>query len=281
MIGITTGDPKGIGPEIVALALADPEIQNLGPFEIFGQKSSNPGLTDSDAARIAYDSLQYAVTAALSKKITTLVTAPIHKARIRLADKNFVGHTEFLAEKCQREVCALFVARNWRVSLVTRHLQLAKVAPQLNAVDILKTIRMTQEGLQKYFRIFNGKLAVCGLNPHAGEAGFFGDEERKIIGPAIQQARKEGIKVEGPFPADTLFWQMIQGKFDAVVAMYHDQGLIPIKTLAFKECVQLTLGLPFLRLSVDHGTAEDLVGTGKADPTSLKTAIRLARSLAS
>ena len=198
---------------------------------------------------------------------------------MRLVDKNFTGHTEFLAMKCQREVAAMFVARQWRVALVTRHLPLAQVAGKLNAVDILQTIRLTSDALQKYFRILQPRLAVAGLNPHAGESGFFGDEERKVILPAIEQARKEDLKVEGPFSPDTLFWQMTQGKWDGVIAMYHDQGLIPMKTLAFRECVQLTLGLPFLRLSVDHGTAEELVGTGKADPSNIKAAIRLACQL--
>ena len=278
-IGITTGDPKGIGPEIIAAALADPEIQSLGEFQIFGSLNSNPSLSDGEAAQIALKGLEGGIEAALQKKISCLVTGPLNKARMRLAVPDFIGHTEFLANKCGREVTALFVARNWRVALVTRHLPLAEVAAKLNGVEVLKTIRMTVEGLQNYFGILEPRIAVSGLNPRAGEKGILGTEERKIIQPAIEQARKEGMKVEGPFSPDTLFWQMTLGKWDAIVAMYHDQGLIPIKTLAFRECVQLTLGLPFLRLSVDHGTAEELVGTGRADPANMKAALRLAVAL--
>lgn len=280
IIGITTGDPKGIGPEIVCEALEDSEIRSMAEFKIFGPKKSDKSLPDLEAARLTLDALHQAVDAALNKEIDILVTAPLNKARMRLVDKGFLGHTEFLAAKCQASVAAMFVAKNWRVALVTRHLPLSQVALKLNAMDILNTIRMAVLGLQKYFKILDPKIAVSALNPHAGERGLFGDEELKLITPAIEQARKEGLDVEGPFSPDTLFWQMIQGRFDAVVAMYHDQGLIPIKTLAFKECVQLTLGLPFLRLSCDHGTAEDLVGTGKADPHNIKTAIRLACQLA-
>jgi len=279
IIGITTGDPKGIGPEIVAKVLRDPEVHSLADFKIFGPTVSDSRLSDAQAAQVALNSLNQAVVEALDKKITSLVTAPVNKARLRLVDKQFIDHTEFLAAKCQAKVCPLFVARNWRVSMVTRHLPLREVAMKLNAMDILQTIRLTCQGLQKYFGILQPKLVVAGLNPHAGERGLLGDEEIKIITPAILQARREGMDIDGPLSPDTLFWRMTQGKWDAVIAMYHDQGLIPIKTLAFKETVQITLGLPFLRLSVDHGTAEELVGTGKADPTNMKAAIRLACQL--
>lgn len=275
-IGITTGDPKGIGPEIVATALTDPEIQALAEFSVFGTLAPKPNLPDVEASQAALHALKEATEAALQKKVDCLVTGPVNKARLRTVQKNFVGHTEWLSQFCQSEAQAFFVAGNWRVALVTRHLPLAEVATKLNGIDILKTIRLTHQALQKYFGILEPHLAVCGLNPHAGESGHLGEEERKIIRPAIHQACKEGIRAEGPFPADTLFWQMTQGKFDAVVAMYHDQGLIPLKTLAFKECVQLTLGLPFLRVSVDHGTAEDLVGSAQADSANMKAAIRWA-----
>ena len=279
IIAITTGDPKGIGPEIVSLALEDPEISALAEFKIFGPLQSDGKLSDEEAAKTALDSLNRVTKAALDKEVDIVVTAPVNKARLRLVDKNFIGHTEFFAAWCNAPVCAMFIARNWRVSLVTRHLPLSQVAIKLNAMDILRTFRMTCEGLQNHFKILEPRLAVAGLNPHAGERGMLGDEEIRIIQPAIQQARKEGITLDGPLSADTLFWQMTLGKYDAVIAMYHDQGLIPIKTLAFKEAVQLTLGLPFLRVSVDHGTAEDLVGTGNADSSNLKTAIRLACQL--
>ncbi len=278
-IGITTGDPKGIGPEIVSLVLKDPEVTVLAEFQVFGPLQSDKNLSDEEAARVALDSLNRATKAALDKEIAAIVTAPVNKARLRLIDKNFIGHTEFFEAWCNAPVTALFVAHHWRVALVTRHLPLQQVAIKLNAMDILQTLRMTHEALQKYFHLLEPRLAVAGLNPHAGENGMLGDEEIRIIHPAIQQARKEGMTIDGPLSADTLFWQMTQGRYDAVIAMYHDQGLIPIKTLAFKEAVQVTLGLPFLRVSVDHGTAEELVGTGNADPSNLKTAIRLACQL--
>ncbi|MBI4224471.1 MAG: 4-hydroxythreonine-4-phosphate dehydrogenase PdxA [Deltaproteobacteria bacterium] len=279
VIGITTGDPRGVGPEVVAGALDDPEIKSLAELQIFGPLEADPRCPDVKAAGATLQALTAATDAALQKKIDCLVTGPVNKARMRLVDKDFTGHTEFLAQRCACEVTPFFVARNWRVALVTRHIPLGQVANRLNAVEILKTIRQTHQALQTSFHILEPKIAVAGLNPHAGERGSVGDEEKKVITPAIVQARREGIEAEGPFSPDTLFWRMTQGKWDAVVAMYHDQGLIPLKTLAFKECVQITLGLPFLRLSVDHGTAEDLVGTGKADPANMKAALRLAVQL--
>lgn len=276
VIGITTGDPKGIGPEVVSKALSDPEIQSLAQFKIYGPAVSDFQLPDIHSAQTAISSLEAALSDALNKKIDALVTAPVNKARLRLVDKNFVGHTEFFASRVNATVCMMFVAKNLRVSLVTRHLPLSQVASRLNAVEILQTIRLTYEGLQQYFHILSPYLAVAGLNPHAGEGGMLGDEETRIIHPALVQARKEGIHVDGPISPDTLFWEASQSKWDGVIAMYHDQGLIPVKTLAFKEAVQITLGLPFLRVSVDHGTAENIVGTGRADATNLKAAIRLA-----
>ncbi|MDO8526387.1 MAG: 4-hydroxythreonine-4-phosphate dehydrogenase PdxA [Deltaproteobacteria bacterium] len=278
-IGITTGDPKGVGPEIVAEALADPEIVKLAEFEVFGPTVFNPKISDQMAAETALDSLTRATDAALSGNIQAIVTAPVNKKRLRLVDKKFTGHTEFFAEKTASKVCMMFVAKNWRISLVTRHLPLAEVPIRLNAMDILQTIRLTHQGLQKHFRILEPRLAVAGLNPHAGEGGMLGEEEIRIIAPAIAQARREGIMIDGPLSPDTLFWQMTLDKWDGVIAMYHDQGLIPIKTLAFKDTVQISLGLPFLRVSVDHGTAEDIAGTGEADPHNLKCAIRLACQL--
>ena len=279
-IGLTVGDPKGIGPEIAAQVLQDPEIQKSCELVCFGNLTPPQNLSDVGAAILAIRSLKEAQNAVLEKSVQALVTGPVNKSRLRLVDPEFLGHTEFFAQGTATEhVTPLFVAHQWRVALVTGHLPLKEVAHRLNAVDILKTIRMTAKNLIELFHIPEPKIAVAGLNPHAGEQGVLGDEEKKIITPAILQARKESIQVEGPFSPDTLFWQMTQGKWDAVIAMYHDQGLIPIKTLAFKETVQVSLGLPFLRVSVDHGTAENIVGTGNADATNLKAAVKLAISL--
>lgn len=279
VIGITTGDPKGIGPEVVAKALQDPEISSLATFKIFGPTRFHPSLPDMEAAKMALRGLEEAYAAALKREITALVTGPVNKARLRLADNRFEGHTEFFANRCHSDVCMMFVARGWRVSLVTRHLPLKDIPLKLNAVDILKTIRMTAEGIQRYFHILKPRLAVAGLNPHAGEKGLLGNEETRYILPAILQSKREGFDITGPLSPDSLFWEMTQGRFDGVIAMYHDQGLIPIKTLAFKEAVQLTLGLPFLRCSVDHGTAEAIAGQNRADPANMKAAIRLAGTL--
>lgn len=281
LIGITTGDPKGIGPEVVARSLSDSEIQTLARFKVFGSKIPRPTLSDEEAARQTYALLEEATEAALSGEVAALVTAPVNKARLRIVDKNFQGHTEFFQARALSDVCMMFVAGRLRVSLVTRHIPLREVAARLSALDILRTIRLTHEGLIKHFKILKPKLVLCGLNPHAGEKGFLGEEETKIIRPALLQAKAEGIEVQGPFSADTLFWRLSQGEWDCGIAMYHDQGLIPVKTLAFKEAVQVTLGLPFLRVSVDHGTAEDLVGTGRADAANMKAAIRLACALVS
>lgn len=279
VIGITTGDPRGVGPEIVAKALGDPEVKSLAEFKIYGPTIFDPRLSDIKGAQTALGSLEAALADALSGKIGALVTAPVNKARLRLIDKNFTGHTEFFASRCNVSVCMMFAAKNLRVALVTRHLPLSQVALRLNAMDILKTIRMTYEGLRRHFHIAEPFLAVAGLNPHAGEGGMLGDEELRVIQPALAQARKEGMQIDGPLSPDTLFWQAAQGKWDGVIAMYHDQGLIPLKTLAFRDAVQITLGLPFLRVSVDHGTAENIAGTGNADPANLKAAIRLAHRL--
>lgn len=285
-IGITTGDPKGIGPEVVSLALADEAVAALGAFKIFGPHTPTLSLTDLQAAQMTMDSLNRATAGAMRGEIAAIVTAPINKARMRLVDKRFIGHTEFFAQKCGTAVCMMFVTggsaatpAGLRVSLVTRHIPFRDIASKLGALDILQTIRLTHAGLKKLFGISKPRLAVAGLNPHAGEKEILGDEETKVIWPAIRQAKSEGLAVEGPFPPDTVFWRAAQGEWDAVVAMYHDQGLIAVKTLAFKEAVQVTLGLPFLRVSVDHGTAEDLVGTGRADPSNMKAAIRLACGL--
>lgn len=278
-IGITPGDPKGIGPEVVAKAIADPNIRDRASFEIFGdlEMALRAPFSDLEAAKFTYESLRRATHAARSAQIDALVTAPINKARLKLVDPGFVDHTSFFEKACERKAVAFFDCgtQPLRVSLVTRHIPFRQISEILSATDILHTIRLTAEGLRSYFQIASPHLGVCGLNPHAGEQGTLGLEEKKIIEPAILQARKEGIQVFGPCPPDTLFWQARQKKYDAVIALYHDQGLIPLKTLDFGQSVQITLGLPFLRTSVDHGTAEALARQDKADATSMKRTIEL------
>lgn len=273
IIGITTGDPKGVGPEVVAKALRDFPPER---FRIFGPLESDVSLGDKSAASIALENLRLACRALRDGEISGVVTAPVNKKRMGLVDPEFTGHTEFFAREFGREVTMFFFAPELRVSLVTRHLPLRQISEKLTSEKIVRTIRQTDEGLRRYFGVASPRLACCGLNPHAGEEGLLGREELEIIAPAIAAARSGGIHVAGPFSGDTLFWEARQGKYDAVIAMYHDQGLAPIKTLNFRCAVQMTLGLPFLRFSVDHGTAENMAGKNRADPTNMISTLRYA-----
>ena len=210
-----------------------------------------------------------------------MVTAPINKAAIHAAGYDFPGHTELLAERCGVEKVVMMLAgERLRVCLVTTHLALAQVPNVLSQAEILATIRITAASLRRFFGLEQPRLAVLALNPHAGEAGLFGDEEERLIAPAIAAAKAEGIEASGPHSADTLFHFAAQGAYDAVVCMYHDQGLIPLKLLHFEDGVNVTLGLPIVRTSVDHGTAYDIAGTGTASTASLVAAINLAVEMA-
>jgi 4-hydroxythreonine-4-phosphate dehydrogenase len=213
-------------------------------------------------------------------KLDAMTTCPINKQAIHDAGYSFLGHTELLAHLAKASLVAMmFVGSKWKVVLVTTHLPLHKVAQWITKERVLSIIRLTGEGLKKYFGIPRPRVAVLGLNPHAGEKGLLGKEEGKEIIPAIEKARSQGIKVEGPFPADSFFNLSGSSSFDAVVAMYHDQGLIPIKMFDFQRSVNFTLGLPFIRTSVGHGTAYDIAGKGLADPNNLTNAILLASNL--
>ncbi len=213
-------------------------------------------------------------------RLDAMTTCPIHKRAIRDAGYSFSGHTELLAHLAKAsQVAMMFVGTKWKVVLVTTHLPLREIAQRITKERVLSIIRLTREGLKKHFGIPEPKVAVLGLNPHAGEGGLLGKEERKNIIPAIEQARSQGIKVMGPFPADSFFNLSAPPSFDAVVAMYHDQGLIPIKMFDFERSVNFTLGLPFIRTSVGHGTAYDIAGKGLANPNNLINAILLASNL--
>jgi 4-hydroxythreonine-4-phosphate dehydrogenase len=193
----------------------------------------------------------------------------------------FEGHTQLIAQLTNaKDFVMMLAGERLRVALVTIHCALSEVPTCLDDDMIYRTITITSQALQLDFGLLTPRLAVAALNPHAGESGLFGSEEDEIIRPAIERARVEGCQVEGPLPADTLFHQAAAGKFDAVVAMYHDQGLIPLKLLHFSDAVNVTLGLPIIRTSVDHGTAYDIAGTGTADASSLKAAIRMAVNMA-
>lgn len=210
-----------------------------------------------------------------------MVTAPINKAAIHAAGYDFPGHTELLAERCGVEKVVMMLAgERLKVCLVTTHLALSQVPKALTQAKILTTIRITDSALRRFFGLKKPRIAVLALNPHAGEEGLFGDEEERLIAPSIAAAKTAGIDASGPHSADTLFHFAAQGAYDAVVCMYHDQGLIPLKLLHFDEGVNVTLGLPIVRTSVDHGTAYDIAGTGTASTASLVAAINMAVEMA-
>lgn len=320
IIGITMGDPVGIGPEVILKALAEGPIYEACRPLVLGDVSvimatnqrlktglrirrvDGPeaglcqpghidviGLSDLDHNLLRYGHptqetghamVSYVIQAvdwAVEGRIHALATCPINKLAMHMAGVQFEGHTELLAQRTKTSDYVMMMAGSrLRVALVTIHLPLARVPVRLTIASVLKTIRITDEALRNAFGIPKPRLAVAALNPHAGEAGLFGDEEARIISPAIQQAGDTGMDVSGPHPSDTLFHQALAGNWDAVVCMYHDQGLIPFKMVHFSDGVNVTLGLPIVRTSVDHGTAYDIAGMGKADPRSLIAAIHMA-----
>ncbi|MBW1857901.1 MAG: 4-hydroxythreonine-4-phosphate dehydrogenase PdxA [Deltaproteobacteria bacterium] len=241
-----------------------------------------PGRPTVPGGKAMVDYIIKAVDFNKDGQVSAMVTCPISKELMHKAGYRFDGHTELLANLTNtRDYGMMLANESLRVSLVTIHCALKDVPQRLNKGLILKTIRLTYRTLEKDFAIKKPHVAVAGLNPHAGEAGLFGLEDKEIIQPAVDEAKTEGLLVDGPFPADTIFYHAINGKFDAVVAMYHDQGLIPVKLLHFSDSVNITLGLPIVRTSVDHGTAYDIAGKGVADPSSLIAAIRMAAKIAS
>jgi len=320
IIGITMGDPVGIGPEIILLSLCKPSIYkmcrplvigDLGildsvkkctPSSLYIESVNNPdegryefGTVDvlnlseivpdkalwgrptveTGKAMIRY--VKAASDLAASGRIAAMVTCPINKTAMQMAGFHYNGHTELLAERTGSNNFAMMLAGNrLRVVLVTIHVPLKEVPSLLTTEKILQTIELTWQTLNERFGLKTPRIAVAGLNPHAGEDGLFGNEEQALIMPAIHKARNQGFDVTGTFPPDTVFYHAANGRYDAVVCMYHDQGLIPFKLLHFTDGVNITLGLPIIRTSVDHGTAYDIAGTGTADPGSLVAAITMA-----
>jgi 4-hydroxythreonine-4-phosphate dehydrogenase len=325
VIGITMGDPAGIGPEVVVKALADPEIRSLARYVIFGMNELLAYAADlaeiepfwwrvqhdsqrtefsltHDVVVLDYDEFsqlgaavhrpsrqggQASLTfiddaiAAAGRSIEdagvdAVVTAPICKESWHLAGCRFPGHTELFAHRTRAKKAVMaFESPKLRVALATVHLPLMDVRNVLTIGAVFDPIDLGDQFCKK-LGIARPRIAVAGLNPHASENGRFGDEEARLITPAIEAARSHGIDAHGPFPGDTIFIAAVAGKYDLVVAMYHDQGLIPVKLLAFDQAVNVTLGLPIIRTSPDHGTAFDIVGQNVADPGSMKAAIRLA-----
>ena len=238
------------------------------------------GQPDDACGRAMATYIDLAARQCLSGSAHAMVTCPINKAAINASGFHFPGHTELLAERCGvNKVVMMLAGSRLRVCLVTTHLPLAAVAQQLTTTDILATLRITHSALQNHFALPQPRLAVLALNPHGGENGLFGDEEQRLIAPAIAAAQAEGIAADGPHSADTLFHFAVQGSCDAVVCMYHDQGLIPLKLLHFDDAVNVTLGLPIIRTSVDHGTAYDIAGSGKAGTASLCAALHMAATM--
>lgn len=323
LVGITMGDPAGIGPEVIVKALADPDIRRLGRFVVFGLNEMleyaadlaevNPFwfrlphevvsriesgviVADFDECSIVSPTLRCptaeggdasmkfldgAISAARNEFLEAIVTAPICKESWHLAGYRYPGHTEKLARAFGvRRFAMMFVGGPLRVALASIHESLFGLRDTFTIGRVFHPIDLMAEALRDGFGLERPRIGVCGLNPHAGENGMFGDEEERIIHPAITMAREAGHLVDGPLPADTLFWKAAHGQYDGVVAMYHDQGLIPVKLLAFESACQTTLGLPTIRTSVDHGTAFDIVGQNRANPESMKSAIRLACELA-
>jgi 4-hydroxythreonine-4-phosphate dehydrogenase len=282
-IAITVGDPAGIGPEIAQRAAADRRVLEVCEPLLFGPPADRtfpPGVLSADAGRAAYETILRAVEAARGGVVGAIATAPINKEAWRLAGLPWNGHTDLLAHLTgARTVAMMFYSDALRVVLATVHLPLADVPKALTRESLAATIRLTACELPR-FGYPSPRVAVAGLNPHAGEHGLFGSEEDTAIRPAIEACRAGGIDVSGPFPADTLFVRARRGEFDVVVACYHDQGLIPVKLLAFGHAVNVTLGLPIVRTSVDHGTAFDIAGQGVADPESMVAAVLLAARLA-
>ena len=280
-IAITAGDPAGIGPEIAAKAAADAGVRAICEPIIFdSQAAAAVGEVSAASGRAAYDTIVRAVDAAIKGDVDAIATAPVNKLAFAQAGLPWKGHTDLLAHLCgTSRVAMMFHAPELKVVLITVHVPLSEVPALITPELVAQTIDLTRAALPQ-FGVIAPRLAIAGLNPHAGEGGVLGVEDERVLAPAVAAARARGVDVSGPFPADTVFVRASKGEFDCVLACYHDQGLIPVKLLAFGHAVNVTLGLPIIRTSVDHGTAFDIAGKGVADPGSMIEAVKLAARLA-
>ena len=285
-IGLTVGDPAGIGPEVCEQAIRDPRVVEVCVPIVYGWSSKSEGeaytmgSASAEGGRAAFNAVCTATREALDGRLEGIATAPISKAAWALAGLPWRGHTDLLAHLTgASSVAMMFHAERLRVVLATVHIPLKEVPEQLTQERLEQTIYLAHNELPR-FGFAHPRLAVAGLNPHAGEHGLMGDEEDRVIRPAVEASSKRGIDVTGPFPGDSVFVRALKGEFDAVVACYHDQGLIPVKLAAFGLAVNVTLGLPIVRTSVDHGTAYDIAGAGVANPASMIQAVLLATQLA-
>ncbi len=303
-LAISSGDPAGIGPEVIVKALAQPDISRLAEFIVIGDAAlladtarrlglpspsriehvgSAPGIQPGELSAMGGHAAVSAVDRALalmqSGEADGLVTGPINKEALRLAGYDWPGHTELLAARTQaKDVRMLLTAGSLRVVHVTTHVSLRDAIETINHQRVLRTIELAHDG-GRLLGLSSPRIGVAGLNPHAGEDGLFGNEDVREIRPAVASASASGISVTGPWPADTLMWRAVNGDFDIVVAMYHDQGHIAVKLVGFDEGVNVSLGLPIVRTSVDHGTAFDIAGKGVARWASMGAAIKLAAEI--
>ena len=294
-IALTSGEPAGIGPELcvaAARAFRGARLKVIGDRGLLRGCAHvehvplavprKAGRLDTRNAGYVLQVLDRAIRGCLSGEYDAMVTAPVHKGVINDAGIAFTGHTEYLAAKARApHVVMMLVGGGLRVALATTHLPLAEVPRAITRAGLVATLRVVHADLKKRFGIRRPRILVAGLNPHSGESGHLGSEEQETIVPAIAEARRRGIAAEGPIPADTLFVPARLKRADCVLALYHDQGLPVLKYASFGRGVNVTLGLPFVRTSVDHGTALDIAGKGKADAGSLLEALKLARQLAS
>ena len=318
-IALTMGDPAGIGSEIIALSLENEDLRqrcivvgDVDRLRAGARKAGSPvkyrrikspaeagkydgkvpvvdlkvvpknlafGVLSKDGGEAAFASLIKAIDLSMAAEVAAIVTAPINKESLHLAGHSYPGHTEILAERTGApDYVMMLAAGSMRVLHVTTHIRMSQVPESITTERILRVLELGQKALRD-MGVDEPRFGVAGLNPHAGEGGIFGDEEELIIAPAIEKAKKMGIDAIGPVPPDIVFLRMNRGHYDAVIAMYHDQGHIPLKLLAFESGVNVTLGLPIIRTSVDHGTAFDIAGKGLADPGSMVEAIGLAISM--
>ncbi len=303
------GDPAGIGPEVALRAAAERDVARSASFVFVGDRSvfestarrlridarrlevveaatlaaaaRRPGRPTPEGADGAYRSIVAGVRLVQKGKAAAVVTAPVAKKAIQSLGYDFPGHTELIARLAgNAEVRMMMAGTSLRVVLATTHVSLRSVPKLLDPERVARTAEIAADALRRHFRIRRPRIALAGLNPHAGEGGAFGDEEIRILEPAVARARAQGIRLDGPHSPDTVFHRARLGEFDAVLALYHDQGLIPFKLLHFSDGVNVTLGLPFPRTSPDHGTAYDIAGRGAADASSMAAAMRLAAEMA-
>ena len=282
---MTVGDPRGIGPEIVAKALADSRVGERCDIVVVGPEGSGVEVSESMgrwrpdggaalAGMLSGLAIERAVQMAMASDVDGIVTAPIDKSALHAGGYDYPGHTEMLGHLTGARVAMMLTSDKLRVVLATTHIPLREVIEKLTVESITEAARLTREGLRSWFGIAEPRIALCALNPHAGDAGRFGSEDSKLLAPA---ARAAGI--DGPFPADTVFVRAMRGEFDAVIAPYHDVGMTAIKVASFGSAVNVTLGLPFPRTSPDHGTALDIAGLNCAEPSSMIAATLLCASI--